>query len=54
MHSSRMLTARLLTVSHVSWGGGLPNTPLDADPFLDADPTGGRPLEADPQMQTPS
>ena len=34
MHSSRMCTTRLLTVSHVSQGGGgLPNpSSLDADP----------------------
>ena len=53
MHSSRMRTARSLTVFH-SIGGGRSaqppecRTPLNADPFQDADF-----LDADPQMQTP-
>ena len=47
MHSSRIRTARLLTVSRsIPWGeGGLPNPP-DADPLLDADPPPL--LDADP------
>ena len=67
MHSSRMHTTHLLTVSHsIPGGGGLPKphwrqTPLDTDP-MDADLPGGGPpgmqstLEADrqPSRQTPS
>ena len=58
MHSSRMRTARLLTVFCSSRGGESAQSPLDADPLypwmqtpLDADPTlGFRPLS---WMQTP-
>ena len=48
MHSSRIRTAHLLTVSHsiLCIRGGLPN-PLDADPL----PPGRR--APYPQMQTP-
>ena len=59
MHSSRMRTAHLLTVSHsipcISWGiRGLDRPrgcriPLPDADSLDVDPAGGRP----PQMQTP-
>ena len=43
MHSSRMRSARLLTISHsMQWGlgvgGGSAQPPLDAEPILDADP----------------
>ena len=43
MHSSRMRTARLLTVSHsIQWGGDMPNPP-DADPLPpEVDPPGCR------------
>ena len=56
MHSSRMRTAHLLTISH-SAQGGLPTpvtNPLDAHPPGGRDPPGGRhPMEADtPWRQT--
>ena len=51
MHSSRMRTARLLTVSHcIRWRGGLPNLPPiscpDADSLPDADPLVDRMTDA--------
>ena len=52
MHSSRMQTARLLTISH-SIRAGLPNppwmqTPLEAELPLDTDLPDTDPLDADP------
>ena len=41
MHSRRMRTTRLLTISRsIRWGSVWMQTPLDADPTLDADPPG--------------
>ena len=49
MHSSRMCTAHLLTISRSipCILGGLPNPPW-MQTSLEADPPGGRPTEADP------
>ena len=57
MHSSRMRTARSLSVSHsIRWGGWVLPSPLDTDPQMQTPPPGCRPrLDADtsPWMQTP-
>ena len=53
MHSSRMRTARLLTISHsIHWGFAQP--PLSADPLPECRPLWMQTPNADPLwMQTP-